>query len=79
VALTARELNFDEFKSEGVHEEHAVATGNVGTSSAFAWSWRKTKETCVERPVAGPSGYILTSIQQSDRQTYAKDSLRFWE
>jgi hypothetical protein len=26
VALPARELNFDEFKSGGLHEKHAVAT-----------------------------------------------------
>jgi hypothetical protein len=36
VALTARELNFDEFKSGGLHEKHAVATWNMGTISAFA-------------------------------------------
>jgi hypothetical protein len=35
LALTTRELNFDEFKLEGLHEKHAVA--NVGTISAFAW------------------------------------------
>jgi hypothetical protein len=26
VALPARELNFDKFKSGGLHEKHAVAT-----------------------------------------------------
>jgi hypothetical protein len=36
VALPARELNFDEFKSGGLHEKHAVATWNLGTISAFA-------------------------------------------
>jgi hypothetical protein len=36
VALTAMELNFDKFKSGGLHEKHAVATWNLGTISAFA-------------------------------------------
>jgi hypothetical protein len=30
------ELNFDEFKTEGLHQKHAVATWNLGTISAFA-------------------------------------------
>jgi hypothetical protein len=36
VALPAGELNFDKFKLGGLHEKHAVATWNLGTSSAFA-------------------------------------------
>jgi hypothetical protein len=36
VVLTARELNFDEFKSGRLHEKHAVATWNLGTISALA-------------------------------------------
>jgi hypothetical protein len=36
VALTAMELNFDEFKSGGLHENHAVATWNLGIISEFA-------------------------------------------
>jgi hypothetical protein len=36
VALTAKELNFDEFKSEGLREKHAVATWNLGTISEFS-------------------------------------------
>jgi hypothetical protein len=36
VALSAEELNFDKFKSGGLHERHAVATWNLGTISAFA-------------------------------------------
>jgi hypothetical protein len=36
VALSARKLNFDKFKSGGLHEKHAVATWNLGTISAFA-------------------------------------------
>jgi hypothetical protein len=35
-ALTARELNFDESKSGGLHEKHGGATWNLGTISAFA-------------------------------------------
>jgi hypothetical protein len=30
------EVNFDEFKSGGLHERHAVAAWNLGTISAFA-------------------------------------------
>jgi hypothetical protein len=40
--LIARERNFDEFKSGGLHEKHAVATWNLLNDK------RKTKETCVE-------------------------------
>jgi hypothetical protein len=29
------EFNFDEFKSEGIHEKQAVATWNFGTISAL--------------------------------------------
>jgi hypothetical protein len=36
VALPARELNFNKFKSGELHEKHAVATWNLGTISAFA-------------------------------------------
>jgi hypothetical protein len=36
IILVALELNFDEFKSGGLHEKHAVATWNLGTISAFA-------------------------------------------
>jgi hypothetical protein len=36
VAFRAEGFNFDEFKSGGLHEKHAVATGNLGTISAFA-------------------------------------------
>jgi hypothetical protein len=43
--LTARERNFDEFKSGGLHEKHAVATWNLGTISAFACRQRKTPES----------------------------------
>jgi hypothetical protein len=36
VALKARGLNFDEFKSAALHEKHAIATWNLGTISAFS-------------------------------------------
>jgi hypothetical protein len=36
VALTATELNFDEFKSRGLHEKQAIASWNLETISAFA-------------------------------------------
>ena len=32
------------FKSGGLHERHVVATGNLGTISAFAYRYRETKE-----------------------------------
>jgi hypothetical protein len=40
--------NFENFKSEGLHEKHAVATWNLGTISAFARGQGKAKKTCVE-------------------------------
>jgi hypothetical protein len=40
--------NFDEFKSGGLREKHAVATWNLGTIPAFAYRQRKTKKTCDE-------------------------------
>jgi hypothetical protein len=36
VALTPKELNFDDFKSGGLHEKRAVATWNLGTILTFA-------------------------------------------
>jgi hypothetical protein len=42
--LTARERNFDEFKSGGLHEKLAVATWNLGTISAFACKTEETQE-----------------------------------
>jgi hypothetical protein len=35
LALTTMELNFDEFNSGELHKKHAVATWNLGTTSAF--------------------------------------------
>jgi hypothetical protein len=46
--FTAEEFNFDEFKSGGLHEKHALATWNLGTIPAFAWRNRKIKKSCVE-------------------------------
>jgi hypothetical protein len=34
VILTARERNFDEFKLGGLHEKHAVATWNLGSTAS---------------------------------------------
>jgi hypothetical protein len=36
VALTAKGLNFDEFKSGGLLEELTVSSWDMGTISAFA-------------------------------------------
>jgi hypothetical protein len=36
VALTAIELNFDEFKTKGLHQKHEIATWDLETISAFA-------------------------------------------
>ena len=33
-----------EFKSEGLHEKHVVATGVLGTISAFAFRHREAKK-----------------------------------
>jgi hypothetical protein len=60
VAFTTEGFNSDEFNSGGLHEKRAVATGDLGTVSAFAWRQRQTKRTCVEM-----AGRILTSSEQS--------------
>jgi hypothetical protein len=44
VILTARKRNFDEFKSGGLHEKHAVANWNLGTISLFAYMTEKPQE-----------------------------------
>lgn len=36
-ASKARELNFDVFKFEGLHEKNAAATWSSGTVLTFAW------------------------------------------
>jgi hypothetical protein len=36
VALVAEKFNSEELKSVGLHEKHALATGNMETISAFA-------------------------------------------
>jgi hypothetical protein len=41
-------LNLDEFKSEGPHDKHAVATWNLGTISVFASRQGKTNKTCIQ-------------------------------
>jgi hypothetical protein len=48
VSLTAKWAEFDEFKSGGQREKHAVASWNLGTISAFAGRQKKTKEPCYE-------------------------------
>jgi len=35
---------YKKFKSGGLHEKHAVATGVLGTISAFAFRHRETKK-----------------------------------
>jgi hypothetical protein len=44
VILTARERNFEEFKSGGLHEKHAIATWNLETISAFAYKTEENQE-----------------------------------
>jgi hypothetical protein len=48
MAFTVEGCNSDKFKSVGLHEKHAVATGNLRNISAFAWRRRETKKTCVK-------------------------------
>jgi hypothetical protein len=57
-AFTTEGPDFDEFKLGRLNEKHAVANGNCGTISAFAWRDRGKPRKPVSRlPVAGPSGY----------------------
>jgi hypothetical protein len=48
VAFTTLGFDFDEFKLGGLHAKHAIAAGNLGTTSTLAWRQRKTKKTGVE-------------------------------
>jgi hypothetical protein len=48
VAFKAEGIHFDKFKSGWVHEKHAVATGNLGTISAFSRRQSQTKATSVQ-------------------------------
>jgi len=50
-----------------MHEKHALATWKLGNITALASRQRKTKKTCVECPVLGLPGCLLTSIRQSDK------------
>jgi hypothetical protein len=40
VALTTREINFDDSNLGALNEKRSVATWNLGTVSAFAWKQR---------------------------------------
>jgi hypothetical protein len=51
VALTARELNFDEFKLGGLDEKHAVATWNRRSwSSLYNLGKDRTENTAPNSP-----------------------------
>jgi hypothetical protein len=60
VAFTAKGLSYDEFKSGGLHEKHAVATW--GPSQHSIKDRGKPSKPVSRWPVAGPSGYTLTVI-----------------
>jgi hypothetical protein len=75
VALAARELNLDEFKSGGLHEKHAVATWEP--SQHLLKDRGKPRNPVSRWPAAGLSGCILTSSQRSGKQKYMGDSLIF--
>jgi hypothetical protein len=60
--LPATGLNFDELKSGGLHEKHAVATRNLGTTSTFLKDRGKLRKPVSRSPATGLSGSILTSL-----------------
>jgi hypothetical protein len=66
--LQTRELILT-FKSGGLHEKHAVATWNLGNHFSICLKTQENQGKPVSRwPVAGPSGCVLTSSQQSGEQ-----------
>jgi hypothetical protein len=73
MALTAMGPNFDEFKSGGLHEKHAVATWNVGTISVLIKDRGKPRKPVSRWPFAGPTGCVLTSSQHSGKQKNVGD------
>jgi hypothetical protein len=72
VALTVKKLNFDDFKSGGLHEKHTVATWNLGTISAFHWRQRETKKTvCRDGRSQGlPDAYWLLASNPANRSIW---------
>jgi hypothetical protein len=72
VALPARELNFDKFKSGWLDEKHAVETWNLEPSQHLLKDRGKPRKPVSRWPVAGPSGYTLTYSQQSGKQVYVR-------
>jgi hypothetical protein len=57
VVFTAEGFNSDEFKSDGLHEKHAVATWEPSQLLAFAWrDGGKARKSVSRWPVVGPSG-----------------------
>jgi hypothetical protein len=62
MTLIEKVLNFHVRKLGGLHEKHAVTTSNKPSQHLL-----KDRRKSVSRwPVAGPSGYILTSGQQEN-------------
>ena len=72
----AKVINFDEFKSGGLHEKHAVATLNLGNHLSIGLKTEETQENVSIWPVVGSSGYMLTS-QSPLRQTKDGKALTF--
>jgi hypothetical protein len=65
------ELNFDEFKSSGLHDKHSVATSKFKT----ILKTEETKKTCIE--ISSRTRCTLTSSQQSGKEMHMGDSLIF--
>jgi hypothetical protein len=66
VAFTTERFVVDDFKPGGLHEKQATATGN---HLSICFETEENQEKTVSRlPVAGPSGYILTSGERSGKQ-----------
>jgi hypothetical protein len=61
-------------KLGGLHEKHAVATWNLGTSQHLLKDRGKPRKPVSRWPVAGPSGCILTTSRQSGKQKLKEKS-----
>jgi hypothetical protein len=61
-------------KSGGLHEKQAVATPEFGNHLSICFKTEKPRKPVSRWPVAGPSGCILTTSQQSGKQKLKKKS-----
>jgi hypothetical protein len=73
--LTEMWLRYDEIKSGGLHNKHAVATWKWEAYQYLLKGRGKPRKPVSRRPVAGTSVFMLPSGQHSGKQ-YEKEILK---